>query len=108
LTQAFRIRQADLKPVFTSSPFSGCDPETQNANAGSTLTLPAQADYDDFCNHRATSLKSDLKDILAVTMVLMRNVLVAAATIGTAFFTFMMPLTFCLAEALAAHGVANA
>ena len=26
--------------------------------------------YDDFCNHRATSLKSDGKDILAVTMVL--------------------------------------
>jgi len=26
--------------------------------------------YDDFCNHRATSLKSDRKDILAVTMVL--------------------------------------
>jgi hypothetical protein len=26
--------------------------------------------YDDFCNHRATSLKSDGKDILAVTMTL--------------------------------------
>jgi hypothetical protein len=26
--------------------------------------------YDDFCNHRATSLKSDGKDILGVTMVL--------------------------------------
>jgi hypothetical protein len=26
--------------------------------------------YDDFCNHRATSLKSDGKDILVVTMVL--------------------------------------
>jgi hypothetical protein len=26
--------------------------------------------YDDFCNHRATSIKSDGKDILAVTMVL--------------------------------------
>jgi hypothetical protein len=26
--------------------------------------------YDDFCNHRAMSLKSDGKDILAVTMVL--------------------------------------
>ena len=26
--------------------------------------------YDDLCNHRATSLKSDGKDILAVTMVL--------------------------------------
>jgi hypothetical protein len=26
--------------------------------------------YEDFCNHRATSLKSDGKDILAVTMVL--------------------------------------
>jgi hypothetical protein len=26
--------------------------------------------YDDFCNHRATSLKSDGKDILAVTIVL--------------------------------------
>jgi hypothetical protein len=26
--------------------------------------------YDDFCNHRATSLKADGKDILAVTMVL--------------------------------------
>ena len=26
--------------------------------------------YDDFCNHRATSLKSDGKDILSVTMVL--------------------------------------
>jgi hypothetical protein len=26
--------------------------------------------YDDFCNHRATSLKSDGQDILAVTMVL--------------------------------------
>ena len=26
--------------------------------------------YDDFCNHRATSLKSDGEDILAVTMVL--------------------------------------
>jgi hypothetical protein len=26
--------------------------------------------YDDFCHHRATSLKSDGKDILAVTMVL--------------------------------------
>jgi hypothetical protein len=26
--------------------------------------------YDDFCNHRATSLKCDGKDILAVTMVL--------------------------------------
>jgi hypothetical protein len=25
--------------------------------------------YDDFCNHRATSLKADGKDILAVTMV---------------------------------------
>jgi hypothetical protein len=26
--------------------------------------------YDDFCNHRATSLKADGKDIRAVTMVL--------------------------------------
>ena len=26
--------------------------------------------YDDFCNHRATSLKADGKDILAVTIVL--------------------------------------
>jgi hypothetical protein len=26
--------------------------------------------YEDFCNHRATSLKADGKDILAVTMVL--------------------------------------
>jgi hypothetical protein len=26
--------------------------------------------YDDFCNHRATSLKADGKDIVSVTMLL--------------------------------------
>jgi hypothetical protein len=59
--------------------------------------------YDDFCNHRATSLKADGKDILAVTIVLNeeRNVEAPSPNLRTLSFHSQLIRFFLIGDAFA-------